>query len=219
MCAWLTYAKFRKETGMNIGHHHDATPWVGALGTAVLGAAAMYAFDPDRGRRRRAIARDKARRLAADFGEFAGTAARDASHRVQGLRARALGHFRDRPVPDDLVLIERVRARLGRVVSHPHAIQVGARDGRVALSGAILADEAGSLLRAVRSVRGVREIDDHLVTHAEAGSIPALQGNSLAATGGRIQWSPSLRAAIILGGVLIAICGAVAGARRSGYLD
>jgi hypothetical protein len=204
---------------MKIAHPHNPTPWVGALGTAVLGAAAMYAFDPDRGRRRRAIARDKARRLATDIGEFAGTAARDASHRVQGLRARARGHFRDRPEPDDLVLIERVRARLGRVVSHPHAIQVGARDGRIALSGALLANEAAPLLRAVRSVRGVREIDDHLVTHQEAGSVPALQGNHLAASGGRTMWSPSLRAAVILGGVLIAICGAVAGVRRSGHFD
>jgi hypothetical protein len=33
------------------------------------------------------------------------------------------------------------------------------------------------------------------------------------------MWSPSLRAAVILGGVLLAVCGAVAGARRSGYLE
>ena len=39
-------------------NNHHAAAWAGAVSTAVLGAAAMYAFDPQRGRRRRAIARD-----------------------------------------------------------------------------------------------------------------------------------------------------------------
>jgi len=40
----------------------------------------------------------------------------------------------DTPVDDD-VLVERVRAHLGRAVSHPHAVDVGAADGVVTLRG------------------------------------------------------------------------------------
>ena len=195
---------------------HDPAAWAGAIGTAVLGAAAMYALDPDRGRRRRAIARDQVRRLVADVGEFAATAARDASHRTQGLRARALRTFRHRQTPDDLVVIERVRSRLGRVASHPHAIQVGARDGRVTLSGAILAAEAPNVLRAARSVRGVRDVDDHLAIHESAESVPALQGGAADSLAG-MRWSQSLRAAAILGGALLVVCGVIAGVRGRGF--
>lgn len=194
-------------------NNHHAAAWAGAVSTAVLGAAAMYAFDPQRGRRRRAIARDKVRRLATDVGEFAGVAARDAAHRARGLRARAFHSFLHRPTQDDLVVIERVRSRLGRVVSHPHAIQVGARDGRVVLSGTILASEVPGLLRAVRAVSGVRDIDDHLAAHEDATSIPALQGDAHLPARARSVWSPSLRAAAIVGGVLLLVAG-VAGAAR-----
>lgn len=200
--------------------NHQAAALAGAVGTVVLGAAAMYAFDPQRGRRRRALARDKVRRFATDIGEFAGVAARDAAHRARGLRARAVRSFQNHPTADDLVVIERVRSRLGRVVSHPHAIQVGARDGRVVLSGTILASEVPSLLRAVRSVSGVREIDDHLAAHHDATSIPALQGDAQAPSRARARsaWSPSLRAAAIVGGVLLLVAGAVGAALwQDGY--
>lgn len=70
-------------------NNHQAAAWAGAVGTVVLGAAAMYAFDPQRGRRRRAIARDRVRHFATDVGEYAGAAVRDAAHRARGLRARA----------------------------------------------------------------------------------------------------------------------------------
>ncbi len=38
--------------------------WAKLLGGAALGAAAMYVFDPDKGKRRRALVRDKTRGLA-----------------------------------------------------------------------------------------------------------------------------------------------------------
>ena len=85
---------------MRTGYTHDAAALAGAIGTAALGAAAMYAFDPDRGQRRRAIARDTVRRLASDLEHFAATAARDASDRTHGLSVKTLRRFRnDGPVP------------------------------------------------------------------------------------------------------------------------
>ena len=108
------------------------------------------------------------------------------------------------------MLIERVRAKMGRIVSHPHAIQIGASNGRITLSGPILAHEAEPLLDAVRSVWGVNDIEDHLVVYDHPESIPALQG------GGRRremrpeilqeEWTPALRVAAILGGGALAVC-------------
>ena len=154
---------------------------------AAFGAAAMYLLDPDKGRRRRAIARDKAASLLADAGETLCEATRDVANRAQGAGARALRSLHREENSDDLRLIERVRARIGRVVSHPHALQVGARDGLVTLSGPILVSEAGALFAAVRRVPGVSGIDDHLVVHAHPGSVPSLQGT------GRRRGGPSDR--------------------------
>jgi len=100
---------------------------------AAIGALAMYAFDPQRGRRRRAIARDKTLSLATHAGGFLRRAGRDLQGRMHGWQAQAQRWSRDEGIPDDLKLIERVRSRLGRVCSHPHAIQVGANQGRVTL--------------------------------------------------------------------------------------
>jgi hypothetical protein len=143
---------------------------------AIVGAAAMYLLDPDKGKRRRAIARDKLRSIAAQSTEFAGKATRDFSHRMQGVRAQVRRPSRDQAPPDDLVLIERARSRMGRVVSHPHAIQIGANGGRITLSGPILADEVDALLDAIRSVPGVSSVDNHLDIHEHAESVPSLQG-------------------------------------------
>jgi hypothetical protein len=184
-------------------------------GGAALGAVAMYILDPDKGRRRRAIARGKARRVAADIGDFFGVAARDAANRMHGLRARARRLIGHASAPDDLLIIERVRARMGRIVSHPHAIQIGARDGRVTLSGPILAGEVRGLLDAVRSVRGVSDIDNYLVVHEHPGSISSLQGGVERQPPRpeilQENWTPSLRIAAVLAGSVLVLYGLRAG--------
>jgi hypothetical protein len=170
----------------------------------------MYLLDPDRGRRRRAIARDKARSIAYRAGDLVDAARRDASHRLSALQAwtRRL-RLRD-DGPSDAVLVERVRARLGRVVSHPHAVRVEARDGRVRLIGPILAREHLPLTAAVRMVRGVREVDDEaLQLHERTDGISALQGDSrrsgLKAEFRQDDWTPALRVGAIAGGGALAL--------------
>jgi hypothetical protein len=65
----------------------------GGLATLLCGVAAgaalMYFFDPDMGRRRRALLRDKAVGMSNDLGEAATGAARDLRNRTQGLVAEA----------------------------------------------------------------------------------------------------------------------------------
>jgi hypothetical protein len=165
---------------------------------------AMYVLDQDRGRRRRAIARDRARRFAVGSHDAVSAAARHVANRLRAARARAHRFLHREGVPDDLLLIERVRARLGRVVAHPHAIQVGANHGRVTLSGPVLASEVVPLLRAVRAVRGVADIDDQLLAYEHSGSIPSLQGGKVRQTD---PWTPALRAGALAGGALLALYG------------
>src|SRR4051812_13621471 len=98
------------------------------LGGIALGALAMYLADPDQGRRRRAIAQDKMRSMTGRTGDALGGVMRDASNRLTGLQAQAsrlLGQHDYKPI-DDHVLEARVRAKLGRIVSDAHRIDVRA---------------------------------------------------------------------------------------------
>lgn len=56
-----------------------------------LGAAAMYYFDPEQGRRRRALARDRLAHARRVMREQASRQARHLRNRAQGLAAEARG--------------------------------------------------------------------------------------------------------------------------------
>jgi osmotically-inducible protein OsmY len=145
---------------------------VGGLG---VGAALMYLFDPERGNRRRALLRDKFVHVAHSTGEKLDVKSRDAANRLQGLLARTKSSFARDRVPDALVA-ERVRSRIGHVVSHPGAIEIAVQDGRVTLGGPALNRELDSLLCEIERVRGVRGVENKLELHDEPGSVPQLQG-------------------------------------------
>lgn len=73
-------------------------------------------------------------------------------------------------------LVQRVRATIGHVASHPRSIRVSAAGGRVTLSGRVLAAEHADLVAAARNVRGVRAVHDALVVYVDAQGVPELQG-------------------------------------------
>jgi osmotically-inducible protein OsmY len=125
-------------------------------------------------KRQRAIFRDKSTSLARDAAGRATRRARDLSHRLRGLVYEAKARLSHEEVPDD-ILVERVRAQLGRPVSHPRAIDVRARDGCVILAGPILAGEAEDLIRHVSRIAGVRSIESALDLYDDPGNVPALQ--------------------------------------------
>ena len=56
---------------------------------AALGAAVMYFLDPQGGRRRRAVVRDKAVSYANQVGDYADKTARDLGNRATGLTHEA----------------------------------------------------------------------------------------------------------------------------------
>ncbi len=170
------------------------------------GTGLMYWFDPDRGTRRRALARDKLLHIVRAEREVAAKGLRDLEHRRQGALYRLGSVFRDDEASDD-VLAERVRATLGRYTSHPGAIDVAVRQGSAILDGPILAREAGRLLRAVHGVPGIHAIDDRLERHEHPGNVPGLQGPGHAVPRRRklvrsANWMPSVR--LLLGGAGLA---------------
>ena len=138
----------------------------------LLGAGAMWLLDPDHGARRRAQVRDRGGRASRRLGREVEGTARDLRNRSSGAVAEIAARFRREAAADDVVR-ERVRATLGRVVAHPHAVEVAVQDGRVVLSGTIEAGAAPGLVDAVRKVRGVAEVEDRLaVGHPPGGLSP-----------------------------------------------
>jgi len=161
-----------------------------------LGALAMYFLDPRDGRRRRARTRDKMVHAARVLNDAGKVTARDTAHRARGVWATTRKLFKHEDVPDE-VLVGRVRAELGRVVSHPHSVEVSAAGGHVTLSGPILAEEVRPLLRCVRRVDGVRAVSDRLAVYEDSAHISGLQGGH-PRPGSRFElmqdnWSPAAR--------------------------
>ena len=145
------------------------------LATAI-GAALTYFFDPDRGRRRRAMARDRS-----------GATAREGARRLTRLgrwgRAEAYGvtqrirHRKEepKPPPDDVTLARKVETEIFRSADVPKGkINVNAVDGVVELRGeADRAEMIGDLEDQVRKIPGVRDVRNMLhVPGAEAPTSP-----------------------------------------------
>jgi len=186
---------------------------------AGIGAAAAFIMDPSRGNRRRALVRDKMVRATRLTREGLDATARDMGHRARGIAAAARGRLWN-AATDDEVLVERVRAKLGRVSSHARAIEVLANDGIITLRGPILASELRNVLTVAVSIRGVEDVINQLQTYASGAGIPSLQGEGrIAGLSSDIlqrNWAPATRALVSAGVVATGVCLA-AFARRSAH--
>ncbi len=175
-----------------------------------IGTAVMYLLDPDRGKKRRAVLRDKLVLAQRKTGECIEVTARDVSNRARGIATSIQSRFASDDA-DDAVLVNRVRSKLGRLVSHPGAIEVAAKDGNVTLSGPILEDEVPGLLSCVKSTHGVNDVNNNLEVHKEAGNHPALQGGRKR-QGYQFEflqenWSPAARLVAGVAGASLAVYG------------
>lgn len=176
-----------------------------AIGAAfAAGAIAMYMLDPARGRRRRAVLRDKTIHYAKAAKDRFGKTARYTRAKATGLisETRSMLHGDDHA--SDPQVRERVRSALGRVVSHPHSIEVEVERGVVTLRGPILAHEIKPLITTTLRVKGVERVINRLEPHESRGRTPALQGG-VGRRGRRVGmmqdfWSPSTRLLGVLGG-------------------
>ncbi|MGE0868429.1 MAG: SRPBCC family protein [Kofleriaceae bacterium] len=171
------------------------------MGT-VIGAAVMYVLDPARGRKRRARLIDAVHHARRAERELVGKAVRDARHRVRGAASRARHAFDGSASADDHVLGDRIRSALGRIVSHPHAIEITVSPGRVVVRGVILEREAEAAISAIRAHAGARAVVDELERHPVAGSIPGLQGRGRQPRRGEL-WTPIRRVSAMAAGTTL----------------
>jgi hypothetical protein len=164
-----------------------------------VGAALAFMFDPQGGGRRRALVRDKMVRASRKTRDGMDATARDLMNRTRGIAAATRGRWSREDV-DDERLIERVRAKLGRVSSHPRAIDVRAQDGEVTLYGPILVHEVDDVLGMVATVRGVRSVINELEPHASSEGVPSLQGAGRTAGSSldilQRNWAPATQALV-----------------------
>lgn len=150
---------------------------VNRVAAVAVGVAAMYYLDPQMGRRRRALLREKMESWRHDAGGYTLAKGKRAADRFRGAMAETrsglgLGHG----LASDRQLAERVRSEMGRLVSRSGAVHVDVDNGLVRLSGHILADEREPLVSTLAAMQGVRGVEDRLSVHAAPGNVPELQG-------------------------------------------
>jgi hypothetical protein len=176
------------------------------LGLA-LGAGLMYLFDPQSGRRRRALARDRCARVLNRSQVRLQKAWRDARHRATGIWAELRGALARPDIPDD-VLQNRIRSKLGRYVTRARAINVNVHDGRVTLSGSIPPDDAPELVHAVERVPGVHSVVNRLASGDQTRFRSGYERWNIREP----NWAPGTRLVVGVSGALLL---AYALARRS----
>ena len=147
--------------------HHRITEDILVL-TAGLGTGAglMYLCDPKRGRVRRGrLIAQVSRFIRRDENRMA-KRAKDVLNRVGGLAAEGVSALTEEEPAADEVLIERVRARMGHVVSHPHEVRVQAKDGVVTLEGLVTHAERRRFREEAGAIPGVKRVKDRLTTRS-----------------------------------------------------
>lgn len=165
-------------------------PLLNIAAAAACGAAAMYFLDPKAGRRRRAYVRDKAVEARHGVSEYASAGARRVAEQARGVAADLRAEWRnagrgpgheggDANALDDARIVERIRAALALMASHPRDIEVGVEHGRAWLAGRIADDERRLVLDGGADVNGVRSVEDRFERREPAAGDDLLPGGGI----------------------------------------
>jgi len=133
------------------------------------GALIAYFFDPENGRRRRAMARD---RVPAFFRQASGKAGA-ATAQATAMKQKATHLEEDeKPQPDDVTLARKVETEIFRDADIPKGrINVNAENGKVVLRGEVEQPELiKDLEQRTKKVQGVQEVENLL--HVPGASAP-----------------------------------------------
>jgi hypothetical protein len=170
---------------------------VTTVSAGMVGAGLVYLLDPKLGRRRRAILRDKGVHFSKIVGRGLKITGRDIGHRFQGVISKGLSVFKKRSVIDN-VLLQRVRAELGRAMMNPSGIKVNAMNGEVTLSGHVLQHEYRPLVKRIQRIAGVRYVVDRLTPRLPMSESIFDESEPRTRRG---HWTPAKRAFAITAGV------------------
>lgn len=131
--------------------------FLGKMGALAAGALVMYYFDPQSGGERRAALRGL---LAGGMRQQV-----EAGRARRATRMRAYHRIPRSDPQSDARLRDEIQQRLGRMVSHPGAIEVKVEDGVVRLSGDVLTKERDDLLLQVQAMPGVEKLVNAMTAH------------------------------------------------------
>jgi len=135
------------------------------LGLVGLGAALTYFFDPEQGRRRRAMTRDRFVAFFRRRKRETERLSRSASAQAEGLVQKAK-HLEEepKPQPDDVTLTRKVETEIFRDADVPKGqINVNAENGKIYLRGEVGQLELiKDLEKRARKVQGVQEVENLL---------------------------------------------------------
>jgi osmotically-inducible protein OsmY len=155
------------------------------------GALAMYYLDATMGRRRRALARDKVAGIAHDAADLAEAKGKRIMDRAKGVMATgSLDRVSSTESQSDAQLRERVRSRMGHLVSHPLAIEVAVEEGVVRLTGQVLLMELDGLLSQLTDMPGVRKVHNALSALTDPSGFGEVQRGQEATEMGQSDLEP-----------------------------
>jgi BON domain-containing protein len=133
---------------------------------AALGAALVYFFDPENGKRRRKVTIDR----IAGFLRRQGRKTGALTQQAHGLKQKAT-HLREepKPQPDDVTLARKVESEIFRDADVPKGkVNVNAEDGKVVLRGEVGSPELiEELVGKAGKVQGVQDVESLLHTPGE----------------------------------------------------
>ncbi len=135
---------------------------------AGFGAALVYFLDPNSGRRRRALAQDKATKYAHQSTETVQSAAQAATSQAQGVasRVQSAATGGDSAPDDDVTLTRKVESEIFRPADAPKdSVSVNVQHGVVELRGEVKRPEqVNALGEAAARVAGVKDVHNLLHT-------------------------------------------------------
>jgi osmotically-inducible protein OsmY len=143
---------------------------------AAVGAAIAYLFDPQNGRSRRSLLRDRSAAFLRRSFRRLGRAGRHAQAEAYGLSQKAK-HLREEPKarPDDATLAQKVETEIFRDPEVPKGqININAEKGVVVLRGEVgTPDLIRDLEKRTREVQGVEGVENLL--HLPGSTAPMHQ--------------------------------------------
>ena len=137
---------------------------MGIFTGAAIGAAIAFFFDPQSGRRRRKVTRDRVQWMFGGTGRQAAQIGRGVAAEATG-RAQKAQHVREEPKEfDDITLARKVETEIFRDADVPKGqINVNAVEGVVELRGEVDSQEMiDQLVAKTRNMQGVRNVENHL---------------------------------------------------------